>query len=97
MAGNCALLFAVWIVMGKKINLKAENMEAESFTGETAVETEEETTEKTVTAGLFRAASADSEGITEQLVSDMSFEQVQKLMDEMLGETAFSIGTALKT
>ena len=43
-----------------------------------------------------RAASADSEGITEQLVSDMSFEQVQTLMDEMLGEDSFSIGTALK-
>ena len=81
-----ALLFAVWILM-----------EAESFTGETAVETEEETTEKTVTAGIgYRAASADSEGITEQLVSDMSFEQVQTLMDEMLGEDSFSIGTALK-
>ena len=81
-----ALLFAVWILMGtRKINVNAENMEAESFTGETAVETEEETTEKTVTAGIgYRAASADSEGITEQLVSDMSFEQVQTLMDEML-------------
>ena len=93
-----ALLFAVWILMGtRKINVNAENMEAESFTGETAVETEEETTEKTVTAGIgYRAASADSEGITEQLVSDMSFEQVQTLMDEMLGEDSFSIGTALK-
>ena len=93
-----ALLFAVWILMGtRKINVNAENMEAESFTGETAVETEEETTEKTVTAGIgYRAASADSEGITEQLVSDMSFEQVQALMDEMLGEDSFSIGTALK-
>ena len=91
-----ALLFAVWILMGtRKINVNAENMEAESFTGETAVETEEETTEKTVTAGIgYRAASADSEGITEQLVSDMSFEQVQTLMDEMLGEDSFSIGTA---
>ena len=71
-----ALLFAVWILMGtRKINVNAENMEAESFTGETAVETEEETTEKTVTAGIgYRAASADSEGITEQLVSDMGFE-----------------------
>ena len=93
-----ALLFAVWILMGtRKINVNAENMEAESFTGETAVETEKETTEKTVTAGIgYRAASADSEGITEQLVSDMSFEQVQTLMDEMLGEDSFSIGTALK-
>lgn len=97
-----ALLFAVWILMGtRKINVNAENMEAESFTGETAVETEEEitkkTTEKTVTAGIgYRAASADSDGITEQLVSDMSFEQVQTLMDEMLGEDSFSIGTALK-
>lgn len=82
----------------RKINVNAENMEAESFTGETAVEIEEETTEKTVTAGIgYRAASADSEGITEQLVSDMSFEQVQTLMDEMLGEDSFSIGTALKT
>ena len=88
-----ALLFAVWILMGtRKINVNAENMEAESFTGETAVETEEETTEKTVTAGIgYCAASADSEGITEQLVSDMSFEQVQTLMDEMLGEDSFSI------
>ena len=93
-----ALLFAVWILMGtRKINVNAENMEAERFTGETAVEPEEETTEKTVTAGIgYRAASADSEGITEQLVSDMSFEQVQTLMDEMLGEDSFSIGTALK-
>ena len=93
-----ALLFAVWILMEtRKINVNAENMEAESFTGETAVETEKETTEKTVTAGIgYRAASADSEGITEQLVSDMSFEQVQTLMDEMLGEDSFSIGTALK-
>ena len=81
----------------RKINVNAENMEAESFTGETAVETEKETTEKTVTAGIgYRAASADSEGITEQLVSDMSLEQVQTLMDEMLGEDSFSIGTALK-
>lgn len=52
-----ALLFAVWILMGdRKINVKAESMETENFTGETAVETEEEitkkTTEKTVTAGL---------------------------------------------
>ena len=60
-------------------------------------QTEKETTEKTVTAGIgYRAASADSEGITEQLVSDMSFEQVQALMDEMLEEDSFSIGTALK-
>ena len=98
-----ALLFAVWILMGdRKINVKAESMETENFTGETAVETEEEitkkTTEKTVTAGIGydRAASADSDGITEQLVSDMSFEQVQALMDEMLEEDSFSIGTALK-
>ena len=93
-----ALLFAVWILMGtRKINVNAESLEIESFTGEKAVETEEETTEKTVTAGIgYRAASADSEGITEQLVSDMSFEQVQTLMDEMLGEDSFSIGTALK-
>ena len=93
-----ALLFVVWILMGtRKINVNAENMEAESFTGETAVETEEETTEKTVTAGIgYCAASADSDGITEQLVSDMSFEQVQALMDEMLEEDSFSIGTALK-
>ena len=97
-----ALLFAVWILMGtRKINVNAESMETESFTGEKAVETEEETTKKTtkktVTAGIgYRAASADSEGITEQLVSDMSFEQVQTLMDEMLGEDSFSIGTALK-
>ena len=93
-----ALLFAVWILMGtRKINVNAESLETESFTGEKAVETEEETTEKTVTAGIgYRAASADSEGITEQLVSDMSFEQVQTLMDEMLGEDSFSIGTALK-
>ncbi len=48
-----ALLFAVWILMGtRKINVNAESMETESFTGETAVETEEETTEKTVTAVL---------------------------------------------
>ena len=52
-----ALLFAVWILMGdRKINVKAESMETENFTGETAVETEEEitkkTTEKTVTAGM---------------------------------------------
>lgn len=82
-----ALLFAVWILMGtRKINVNAESME-----------TEDETTEKTVTAGIgYRAASADSEDITEQLVSDMSFEQVQTLMDEMLGEDSFSIGTALK-
>ena len=97
-----ALLFAVWILMGtRKINVNAESMETENFTGETAVETEEEitkkTTEKTVTAGIgYRAASADSDGITEQLVSDMSFEQVQALMDEMLEEDSFSIGTALK-
>ena len=64
-----ALLFAVWILMGdRKINVKAESMETENFTGETAVETEEEitkkTTEKTVTAGIgYRAASADSDGI----------------------------------
>ena len=31
-----------------------------------------------------------------KLVSDMSFEQVQKLMDEMLGEESFSMETALK-
>ncbi len=31
-----ALLFAVWILMEtRKINVNAENMEAESFTGET--------------------------------------------------------------
>ena len=48
----------------RKINVNAENMEAESFTGETAVETEKETTEKTVTAGIgYRAASADSEAL----------------------------------
>ena len=53
-----ALLFAVWILMGtRKINVNAENMEAESFTGETAVETEEETKEKTVTAGIGYRAS----------------------------------------
>ena len=40
-----ALLFAVWILMGdRKINVKAESMETENFTGETAVETEEEIT-----------------------------------------------------
>ena len=33
-----ALLFAVWILMGdRKINVKAEIMETENFTGETAV------------------------------------------------------------
>ena len=33
-----ALLFAVWILMGdRKINVKAESMETENFTGETAV------------------------------------------------------------
>ena len=96
-----ALLFAVWILMGdRKINVKAESMETENFTGETAVETEEEitkkTTEKTVTAGIgYRAASADSDGITEQLVSDMSFEQVEALMDEMLEVDRFSLVTAL--
>ena len=60
-----ALLFAVWILMEtRKITVNAENMEAESFTGETAVETEKETTEKTVTAGIgYRAASADSEAL----------------------------------
>ena len=34
-----ALLFAVWILMGdRKINVKAESMETENFTGETAVQ-----------------------------------------------------------
>ncbi len=34
--------------------------------------------------------------ITGELVSDMSFEQVQNLMDEMLGENSFSLETTLK-
>ena len=37
-----------------------------------------------------------SDDVAEELVTDMSFEQVQKLMDEMLGEESFSMETALK-
>ena len=98
MAGNCCIVVCSMDSDGNQKNkCKRREHGSREFTGETAVETEEETTEKTVTAGIgYRAASADSEGITEQLVSDMSFEQVQTLMDEMLGEDSFSIGTALK-
>lgn len=42
------------------------------------------------------ASPAFSDDITDQLVSDMSFSQVQTLLDEMLGEDSFSIGAALK-
>lgn len=42
------------------------------------------------------ASSTFSDDITDQLVSDMSFSQVQTLLDEMLGEDSFSIGAALK-
>ena len=37
-----------------------------------------------------------SDDVAEELVTDMSFEQVQKLMDEMLGEESFSMETTLK-
>ena len=37
-----------------------------------------------------------SDDVAGELVKDMSFEQVQKLMDEMLGEESFSMETALK-
>lgn len=40
--------------------------------------------------------SGTSDPVSQELVSDMSFEQVQKLMDEMLGEESFSMETALK-
>ena len=56
--------------------------------------------------GIYRAVTVKgegsrtdlviSDGVTDQLVSDMSFGQVQTLMDEMLGADSFSIGTALK-
>lgn len=42
------------------------------------------------------ASPTFSDDITDQLVSDMSFSQVQTLLDEMLGEDSFSIGAALK-
>ena len=42
------------------------------------------------------ASPAVTEHITDQLLSDMSLEQVQTLMDEMLGKDSFSIGSALK-
>ena len=38
----------------------------------------------------------DTDAVTDKLLSDMSLQQVQTLMDEMLGENSFSIGTALK-
>ena len=97
MAGNCCIVVCSMDSDGnQKINVNAESMETESFTGEKQSKQRKKQRRK-VTAGIgYRAASADSEGITEQLVSDMSFEQVQTLMDEMLGEDSFSIGTALK-
>ena len=41
-------------------------------------------------------ADTDTDNVTDKLLSDMSLQQVQTLMDEMLGENSFSIGTALK-
>ena len=38
----------------------------------------------------------DTDTVADKLLSDMSLQQVQTLMDEMLGENSFSIGTALK-
>ena len=53
-------------------------------------------TEKDVDETNAGTVSGTSDPVSQELVSDMSFEQVQKLMDEMLGEESFSMETALK-
>ena len=44
----------------------------------------------------WASIDTDTNTVTDKLLSDMSLQQVQTLMDEMLGENSFSIGTALK-
>ena len=53
-------------------------------------------TEKDADETNAGTVSGTSDPVSQELVSDMSFEQVQKLMDEMLGEESFSMETALK-
>ena len=44
----------------------------------------------------WASIDTDTDTVTDKLLSDMSLQQVQTLMDEMLGENSFSIETALK-
>lgn len=53
-------------------------------------------TEKDADETNAGTVSGTSDPVSQELVSDMSFEQVQKLMDEMLGDESFSMETALK-
>ena len=48
------------------------------------------------TSTNWASIDTDTNTVTDKLLSDMSLQQVQTLMDEMLGENSFSIGTALK-
>lgn len=70
--------------------VKAEAQSGQSFAATERTDIMDEESETT------HADSGISESVTSQMVSDMSFEQVQKLMDEMLGNNSFSIGTALE-
>ena len=44
----------------------------------------------------WASIDTDTDTVTDKLLSDMSLQQVQTLVDEMLGENSFSIETALK-
>ncbi len=91
------LIFMTGLLMeNQKINIKAQSQAAEIASGEISAGTEEKNTAKSVESDENGAEVITSASITDQLVSDMSFQQVQTLMDEMLGEDSFSIGTALK-
>ena len=91
------LIFMTGLLMeNQKINIKAQSQAAEIVSGEISAGTEEKNTAESVESDENGAEVITSASITDQLVSDMSFQQVQTLMDEMLGEDSFSIGTALK-
>ena len=91
------LIFMTGLLMeNQKINIKAQSQAAEIVSGEISAGTEEKNTAESVESDENGAEVITSASITDQLVSDMSFQQVQILMDEMLGEDSFSIGTALK-
>ncbi|MGO4946115.1 stage III sporulation protein AE [Blautia sp. Sow4_E7] len=87
------LIFLTGFLMeNQKIDVKAQRI----VSSEISVGTEEKNEAEFVKSDVDGAGLTTSAGITDQLVSDMSFQQVQTLMDEMLGEDSFSIGTALK-
>ena len=91
------LIFMTGLLMeNQKINIKAQSQAAEIASGEISAGIEEKNTAESVESAENGAEVTPSASITDQLVSDMSFQQVQTLMDEMLGEDSFSIGTALK-